>query len=326
MSFDLCRSAVRMRSRVSRYAHSLRGVREDLAAIIMYHGVVREPLWVKNWCQLEADLFEQQIKFLVLEYRIFPLREIIERLEKGMSLPPKCVVLTFDDGLRSVCTTAFPILERYQAPFTVFLVTGLMTPNQHPWPDLLFLSLVATKKDSLEFDNTRWPLTTPAHRARAYYALASKLKRLNVDEKENAMGTLLSTLDAEGDADEVFDLMNWEDVRSLSRSSLADFGSHTQTHQILSRCDPVRQRDELEKSHKALLEHTGRADLFAYPNGSAEDFTHSTKRLLKEVGYRCGLTTIRGLNSRGSDPYELRRVGVGSETTLADYELILSGY
>ncbi len=308
------------------YARSLRGTREDAAGIIMYHGIVREPLPVKNWCQLEADLFERQIQFLALKYRVLPLRELVDRLEKGMCLPQRCVVLTFDDGYRSVYTTAFPILQRYQVPFTAFLITGLMSHRQHSWLDRLFISLSATTKDAVEFKNTRWRLTTPARRARAYCYLASTLKRMDVDQKDKALDSILSALGIGSDFTAAFDLLDWEDVRSLARSGLADFGSHTQTHQILSRCDLVRQRDELEKSRDTLLEQTGRADLFAYPNGSAEDFTNSTKKLLSELRYRCGLTTIRGLTACGTDPYEIRRIGVGSETSLADYELILMGY
>ncbi len=87
-----------------------------------------------------------------------------------------------------------------------------------------------------------------------------------------------------------------------------------------------RQRRELQKSQDTLLQQIGIADLFAYPNGTENDFTQSTKALLKELNYSCGLTTIRGLNPPGSDLYELRRVGVATGTSLADYELLMLGY
>jgi peptidoglycan/xylan/chitin deacetylase (PgdA/CDA1 family) len=36
------------------------------------------------------------------------------------------VSLTFDDGYRDALTVAGPILERYQLPFTVFVVSGFL--------------------------------------------------------------------------------------------------------------------------------------------------------------------------------------------------------
>lgn len=82
----------------------------------------------------------------------------------------------------------------------------------------------------------------------------------------------------------------------------------------------------METSRDVLRERLGTADLFAYPNGGPGDFSGATKRLLVELGYRCGLATIPGLNRVGADLFELRRVGVGGDTTLSEFEWLMTGY
>ena len=75
-----------------------------------------------------------------------------------------------------------------------------------------------------------------------------------------------------------------------------------------------------------MLDHLGKADLFAYPNGSPADFTCETKRLLSELGYGSAVTTIRGVNTIKTDTYELRRVGVGANTSFSQFEVGMLGW
>jgi len=75
-----------------------------------------------------------------------------------------------------------------------------------------------------------------------------------------------------------------------------------------------------------MLEHLGRGDLFAYPNGTLADFTPETKRLSAELGYECALSTIRGVNTPAADRYELRRVGVGADTSFSEFRIEMLGW
>ena len=49
---------------------------------------------------------------------------MIDSLRSGQSLPEKSVVITFDDGYKSIFDEAFPLLQTYGYPFTLFLSTG----------------------------------------------------------------------------------------------------------------------------------------------------------------------------------------------------------
>jgi peptidoglycan/xylan/chitin deacetylase (PgdA/CDA1 family) len=292
----------------------------------MYHGVVEQPLPMFNWCQLHREEFDAQIAFLSNEYRVLPLSEIVERLRRGLPLPERAVCITFDDGFRNNLRTAYPILLKYQAPATIFLVTSLIGTSQPPWPEQLYCGFASTKRGAVQFDETSFPLKSQQDKTTAFVKIASRLKSLPVDRKEAELQHLLDTLGRFSKDYDAFAMLDWKEVEKLNAAGLVSFGSHTHTHQILSRCSPERQHFELLTSRKLMLEHLGKADLFAYPNGSPADYTSETKRLSSELGYECALTTIRGLNTSKTDPYELRRVGVGADMSFSEFQVGMLGW
>lgn len=56
-------------------------------------------------------------------FNVMPLKQALDDLFAGHSLPEKSVAITFDDGYRSIYQTAWPLLKRYNYPFTVFVDT-----------------------------------------------------------------------------------------------------------------------------------------------------------------------------------------------------------
>lgn len=68
--------------------------------------------------------FETHLKLLKdNNFNVVRLDEAIDTLINGGELPPKAVALTFDDAYRNVYTNAFPLLKKYNFPFTVFAAT-----------------------------------------------------------------------------------------------------------------------------------------------------------------------------------------------------------
>ena len=313
--------------RVPGFKPLLRRARAGSIAIIMYHGIMPRPLPVFNWCQLALAEFERQMELLAEHYTILPLREIVERVDRRAALPANPAAITFDDGFKNVLTTAYPVLQRYAAPATVFLVTSLVGTRQPAWPERLYHAMATTARKQVAFAEQRWDLTAPDYRAAAYRALAGRLKALPTSEKDAALEYLHWQLQvpAEVPADSPLATLDWQEVEQLARTELIDFGSHTHTHPILSRCDPAAQFEELRISRDLLRDALGRADLFAYPNGTRADFTVQTQRFLAELEYAAAVTTEPGLNSRSTDRYSLRRVNVGADTTLRQFERQLIG-
>ena len=63
-------------------------------------------------------------------FNVIPLDRLIEGLQNKEILPDKAVAITFDDGYISIYETAFPMLQSYGFPFTLFLSTGPIDRQQ----------------------------------------------------------------------------------------------------------------------------------------------------------------------------------------------------
>jgi peptidoglycan/xylan/chitin deacetylase (PgdA/CDA1 family) len=308
------------------YVATTRRLRSRSIAVLAYHGLVREPLPVFNWCQLPVHEFEKQIDFISREYVVLPLCEIVERLARGAPLPRATACLTFDDGFRSVRALAAPVLDRYQLPASCFLVTSLIGTDQPAWPDQVFEMFAATSQNSVTFQGTHLSLETSPDRANAYSAVIERLKTMEVQDKDDRLAELRDKLGWRPvSRDSPLATLDWREIAEMAHSGLFEFGSHTHTHQILSRCSIERQAEELSVSRDLLREHLRKSDLFAYPNGRRQDFSDDTKRLLRQTGYRCALCTIPGLQPASGDLYEIRRVNIGADTTLEHFEMRLAG-
>jgi peptidoglycan/xylan/chitin deacetylase (PgdA/CDA1 family) len=103
-------------------------------------------------------------------------------------------------------------------------------------------------------------------------------------------------------------------------------GAHTSTHPILSQLSLARARREIEESRDAIRAATGRTPrAFAYPNGTAADYTEDVVRIVRDAGFNCAVTTRFGINTRTTSPWELRRGGPW-EHHLPTFAVKLAGY
>lgn len=75
-----------------------------------------------------TSAFEAQMRFLKDNgYRVITMDQLFDFLDFKVQLPKKAVVITIDDGWRSMYDLAFPILKKYGYPATLFIYTDLIT-------------------------------------------------------------------------------------------------------------------------------------------------------------------------------------------------------
>lgn len=97
------------------------------AVVLQYHHVstTTPPVTSISTADLRVHLqYLQDEGFSVLR-----LEDVVTALQQGKALPDRSAVLTFDDGYRSVYEEAFPLLQEFGFPFTVFVTAGLVTSN-----------------------------------------------------------------------------------------------------------------------------------------------------------------------------------------------------
>ena len=103
--------------------------------VLNYHQIENNP----NPLAVSPANFEAQMKFLVDSgcITITP-DELYAGINGEIELPPKPVLITFDDGYIDNYTTAFPILKKYNLRATIFIIpafTGVY-PGYMNWEQL----------------------------------------------------------------------------------------------------------------------------------------------------------------------------------------------
>lgn len=113
--------------------------RQPYVAILMWHDVVpgKKQVWFDTTVQ---ELTAQFQEFQRRKFHIVDLPTLYLHLAEGTPLPPRSLVLTFDDNNRGLYDYAFPLLKRFHYPATLFVHTdyvGVRTVKEHnTWAQL----------------------------------------------------------------------------------------------------------------------------------------------------------------------------------------------
>lgn len=76
-----------------------------------------------NW--MEISKFEDQLKYLKENDYYYPTwEEVADFVDGKIDLPEKSVVITMDDGQKSLYNLAIPLLDKYEIPATAFIITS----------------------------------------------------------------------------------------------------------------------------------------------------------------------------------------------------------
>lgn len=91
------------------------------AVILLYHHVAED---TPPSTTISPAEFEGHLRYLrENDFNVIALDRMIDSLRSNQPLPEKSVVITFDDGYSSIYEEAFPMLQTYGYPFTLFLST-----------------------------------------------------------------------------------------------------------------------------------------------------------------------------------------------------------
>jgi peptidoglycan/xylan/chitin deacetylase (PgdA/CDA1 family) len=312
-------------------AESIEAQRGNLLRILEYHRIgepgANHGLLDPSLLSATPDQFEQQMRFLSENYRLLSIHELLQAIEIKKPLPPKSVLVTFDDGYHDFLETAWPILARYQVPTLMFLATGFLFPeNQLFWWDRLYqgvckttrvrLSLPAIGTFLLENKSQRWD--TFVKLKKIISCVDFHLGMLWVDQILEELEVVPETKGF---------LMNWSDIRWLSERGCNPV-AHTRHHPILSRISIEEAQQEIHDSCLDIYQETGfRLPVLAYPSGHVQDCRHDLSPILREEGLKIVMSSIPGFNDlKGCDLMRLKRIGPSPRVNMIDYRLILTGW
>jgi peptidoglycan/xylan/chitin deacetylase (PgdA/CDA1 family) len=245
-------------------------------AVLGYHGLRADDLPAGSMAfenlHVRASTFEAHCRVVRECCDPITLDDWREAAAGRTSLPPRPVLITFDDGYRSVARIAAPILAAHQLPAVVFVCSDPIANRC-----LLWFDAVAARDGEAEVE--RW-------------------KTCDYESWRTACAGSVPVDDGDPRAP-----MTVDDLDALYRSGRIEIGGHTSGHPILARASRERQREEIAGNLDAIRRWTGRpVRAFAFPNGRpGVDYTETTTSILGELGVDAAFT-MRPSFARSDEP------------------------
>jgi len=303
--------------------------RRDGLLILCYHGIsLRDEQAWEPTLYLSAAHFRQRLEALrSTRIEVLPLDEGLSRLHAG-TLPPRAVVITFDDGFYDFYKLALPMLQEFAFPATLYLTThycDFRLPIFNLMVPYLLWKSGRTKMVWEETGLPPMPLGTYSERLGVTQALIqfADKRQLDTRGKDDLARRLAVHLGIDYDdllQARLFQLVTPEEAALVSRSGV-DIQLHTHRHRTPR--DQALFTREIRDNRDRIREFTGQEAVhFCYPSG---DYAPEFFPWLRELGVKSATTCEKGLASRHSEPLLLPRLLDDDQVTPVEFESWLCG-
>lgn len=241
--------------------------------------------------------FYMQINYLNKHYNLVSLEEVRNHILHQACLPPYSLLITFDDGDRSVLEKGLPILTHFNIPSCLFIITSLINTEIDFWFNAV------RKKE--------------------------RLKGKNKKEIENHMNRLKTIKNIER-IDEIkkYDFpkhkqLTSEDLINLKAGQVF-IANHSHTHPLFNSCSKAELRKEFQmtllKFGEFQLEEGN--EFFAYPNGNWDE---ASEEVLKEIGIKMAFLFDHKVNETVINPFRISRIRTNSDMSLDELKVKVTG-
>ncbi len=288
--------------------------------VLTYHRILGDD---RRWSGLPVEEFTAQMQWLREHCEPIAPDALVDRARGPRSTRP-AVLVTFDDGYRDYHDLAYPVLDQYGIPATVFVVTSLLDDGGMMWTEQVQSAALATRRDrvTLPWSGESVALGDDAARATLGSRARAHLKSIPDGERREAITTLLGEL---GDPPpEARQMLTWDEVRKTL--PLTTYGGHSHTHPIFSRLDSDAAEREIRTCQERIAAETGLAPTtFAYPNGRRTDYTPETQALLRRHGFTLAFATSEGIAGADSDWLAIKRMPAEAAHDLGEFAWLAAG-
>ena len=263
------------------YARRLAHLQFPGVAVLCYHSVRADHDTALPFHELHVTTttFERHCRLIAAHCNPISLADLREARNGTRALPPRAVLVTFDDGYRAVLDLALPILERFKVPAVVFGCSGPIVHHTHFWFDSVYES--SGEYAVLEARNAsarEWTAFVNANQVPA--SPSDRHRPLTVEE-----------------------------LKRLAANPLIEIGGHTLTHPTLALLPHEEQAREVAGCRRALEQLVGSPiGAFAYPYGaSTHDYSADTVSVVRQAGFDLGFTTKQGFAALDCPAFEIPR-------------------
>ncbi len=273
-------------------AKKIIALRKNSVRVLLYHAVEDHvsPYTNRLGVSVSPAMFEANLRYIRDNYNVIS----VEDLHKP--LPENPLLITFDDGYKSVYEHAFPLLLKYRMPATVYLITCAVE-NKLVWVNELNWALLSYPEEAFHVCQQFPDLLGLESPAEIVDRVKSNFIPANIRE-------LCSRLRQRIPFEANHELYaSRSDLSKMDRAGIT-LGFHTRDHYNLINCD----KNELQRQ----MDPTGIEDVidprtFAYPFGS---FDRAAIEELRHKNYRSVMTV--GNNNDRFSSYHVDRIEVFS--------------
>jgi len=312
----------------------LRNWRNERLLFLCYHGISLddEHFWNPG-LYIDPATFRARMQMLRdSQCNVLPLEEALERLN-NRTLPPRSVVLTFDDGSYDMYKLAAPVLQEFQFPATVYLTTYYCR-RQVPVFDTICSYLIWKGRgkpvclDGILPEGGIVHLTGDAEWRRVFERIWSHVRETNMsalakDELAEQLATRLGMDYADIRRRRLLHIMSADEAAAIACQGLS-LQLHTHRH-ITPRNRELFER-EIRENEAQIAEIAGGQEIprhFCYPSG---DYVPEFFGWLRDLGVRSATTCDPGLVSRQTDPMQIPRFLDAPTVSEIDIESWLAGF
>jgi peptidoglycan/xylan/chitin deacetylase (PgdA/CDA1 family) len=259
--------------------------------------------------------FEAALRFLTRYYTPVRLQDVLTDFD-GRGLPPRAVLVTFDDAYASVVESAAPLCLQFGVP-AVFFVNAAFLDNQRLAPDNLVCyvaNVSGMKTINAAVRAVRGAETTELHSLSEVFTCF--FPAISLTEREVFLDALrqLAGISESRMAEKAGLYLTSKQLCDLASFDF-EIGNHTYTHvngRSLSRDDFGAEVDRNKAELEALSGTKVRS--FSQPYGSSKDLTRDLAEHLERSGHKAVFLSESVANPRGADPFHLDRVSTRAES------------
>lgn len=252
--------------------------------ILSYHEIADKSQTLDSTYAVTPVHFEEQMHWLAENgYHFIGVDDILKYRKSGKSLPEKAVLITFDDGYRSVYTNAFPVIKKYKIPSVIALVGSWLL-----------------KEDKVDFSGHIIPRSEFLSQKEIKEMVGSGLVEVASHSYASHKGIMGNP---QGNMQPAMRTRQWFSDKGVYEDEKA-----------------YEQRiyKDLAENNKFLKQYTGQEPrVMVWPYGH---YNIEVRKIAEKVGMPVGLTLDDGSNTRITPLWGLRRILVEGKMTLKDLE------
>ena len=334
MKSTLINGLLNISSKIDLY-RAMRFVAPNLLTVLNYHRI--DDPYAPEFHTLRINVsatqedFAQQMDFVGKNYNVVNCKRLVSFINGETELPPNAALITFDDGYLDNYTNAYPVLVERGLPAIIFLTSGFIGTNKPFYWDYISYCFYKTAKNGANLPligTQNWD--DVASRERVLLQWIEALKRIPEVQKSEYVSQIAELLEVNV-PESAFEklILNWDQVRVMSRSGLIEFGVHSVNHPILTRVPINEASREICESKRKIEEETGHTvNAIAYPNGGVADFSQPVIQASKEAGLDVAFSHIPGptrYSTVKKEPFSIRRIFLAHYDTFPRFVAKISG-